>query len=543
MKAISILGCTGSIGTNTLAVIRAFPDRFRVVGLAAGNDAKGLAAQIATFRPKVVSVATAEIRSALAGLVDLSGIEVGIGEQGMTAVATTRDAELVVAAAVGAVGLVPTLAAIQAGKDVALANKETLVMAGEIMTREQKARGTRLLPIDSEHCALHQCLVSRDISSVSKLWLTASGGPFRTRPASTFSDITVEEALNHPTWRMGRKITIDSATLMNKALEIIEAHWLFGLPASRIDVVVHPQSVVHSMVEFKDGTVLAQLGRTDMRIPIQYALAYPEVWDTPLQPMDLGTAFSLGFEPPDHTRFKSLQLAQAALERGGTTPAAMNAANEVAVQAFLDGEIPFTGITEIVSEVVTNHVSTDATAIETVLRGGPGGARAGANRLLRPPSGLSQRPAAEEPESEDRGQGLHEEDPLRDGESPEEPGHDHAGQKERLHRERLLGGRGRRDPRQGPRRESRCRDPDWRRASPRPARARGCCGRSSVRGVSSTGTSRGPETRRAAALPRPPEHRRLRSRSTLLKDGRRWDELYLQLDSGVFPRMIGTPLT
>jgi len=282
-------------------------------------------------------------------------------------VATAREAGLVVAAAVGAVGLVPTFAAIQAGKDVALANKETLVVAGEIMTREQKARGTRLLPIDSEHCALHQCLVGRERGSVSKLWLTASGGPFRARPASTFTDITREEALNHPTWRMGKKITIDSATLMNKALEIIEARWLFDISEDRIDVVVHPQSVVHSLVEFKDGTVLAQLGRTDMRIPIQYALSYPEVWETTLEPMDLRTAFSLTFEPPDHARFKSLRLAHEALAKGGTTPAAMNAANEVAVQAFLNGEIPFTGITEIVSDVVTNHASTPAATIETVL--------------------------------------------------------------------------------------------------------------------------------------------------------------------------------
>jgi len=367
MKAISILGATGSIGTSTLAVIRAFPDRFRVVGLAAGHDAKGLAAQVEAFRPRVVSVATPEAKAALSSLVDVSGIEVGVGEEGMAAVATAKEAEIVVAAAVGAVGLVPTFAAIQAGKDVALANKETLVMAGEIMTREQKARGTRLLPIDSEHCALHQCLVGRDPGAVSKLWLTASGGPFRTRPAATFAAITREEALNHPTWRMGKKITIDSATLMNKALEIIEAHWLFDIPGERIDVVVHPQSVVHSMVEFKDGTVLAQLGRTDMRIPIQYALSYPEIWETPLEAMDLKAAFSLGFEPPDHARFPSLHLAQEALARGGTTPAAMNAANEVAVQAFLNGEIPFTGITEIVSDVVKNHASTPATAIETVL--------------------------------------------------------------------------------------------------------------------------------------------------------------------------------
>jgi len=367
MKAISILGCTGSIGTNTLAVIRAFPDRFRVVGLAAGNDAKGLAAQIEAFKPKVVSVANEGVLRALAALTDLEGIAAGVGEAGMTAVATAPEAELVVAAAVGAVGLVPTFAAIQAGKDVALANKETLVMAGDLMTREQKARGTRLLPIDSEHCALHQCLVSRDPGSVSKLWLTASGGPFRTRPASTFADITVDEALNHPTWRMGRKISIDSATLMNKALEIIEAHWLFEIPGERIDVVVHPQSVVHSMVEFRDGTVLAQLGRTDMRIPIQYALTFPEVWETPLEPMDLGAAFSLAFEPPDHARFKSLRLAKEALQRGGTAPAAMNAANEVAVQAFLDGEIPFTAITEIVGDVLRAHATRTADSIETVL--------------------------------------------------------------------------------------------------------------------------------------------------------------------------------
>ncbi len=367
MKAISILGSTGSIGTNTLAVIRAFPDRFRVTGLAAGNDAKGLAAQIAEHRPKVVSVATEAVLSTLEGLVDLSGIEVGIGESGITAVATAREADLVVAAAVGAVGLVPTLAAIRAGKDVALANKETLVMAGELMTREQRERGTKLLPIDSEHCALHQCLAGRDLASVAKLWLTASGGPFRTRAADTFAAITIEEALNHPTWRMGRKISIDSATLMNKALEVIEAHWLFGIDGDRIEVVVHPQSVVHSMVEFVDGTVLAQLGRTDMRIPIQYAMSYPEVVKTPLEPLDLANPFALSFEPPDHARFGALQLARHALARGGTTPAAMNAANEVAVQAFLDGLISFPGITEVVSEVVTNHRSSAATTLEDVL--------------------------------------------------------------------------------------------------------------------------------------------------------------------------------
>lgn len=367
MKAISILGSTGSIGRNTSAVVEAFKERFRVVGLSAGANVEELAAQIARHRPRMVSVASKEALLSLGRLVDLSGIKTGVGEEGMVAVATEDQASLVVAAAVGAIGLVPTLAAIQAGKDVALANKETLVMAGEIMTRERNSRGTRLLPIDSEHCALHQCLVGRDPGSVRKLWLTASGGPFRQREASTFANITVEEALNHPTWRMGRKITIDSATLMNKALEIIEAHWLFAVPGKRIDVVVHPQSVVHSMVEFVDGTLLAQLGRTDMRIPIQYALSYQEVWPSPHEPMDLSAALALHFEPPDHSRFGSLKLAHEALERGGTTAAAMNAANEVAVQSFLDGEIPFGAITEVVRDAVRTHARAEAAELGDVL--------------------------------------------------------------------------------------------------------------------------------------------------------------------------------
>ena len=367
MKSISILGSTGSIGESTLSVVRSFPDRFRVVGLAAGSNVSKLAAQIAEFRPAVVSVSTEAALDDLGRLVDLKSMRARCGEAGMIDVAAAKEADVIVAAVVGAVGLVPTLAAIQAGKDVALANKETLVIAGELMTKERKARGTRLLPIDSEHCALHQCLDGRKPASVRKLWLTASGGPFRTRDASTFGRITIDEALNHPTWRMGRKITIDSATLMNKALEIIEAHWLFDVPQDRIDVVVHPQSVVHSMVEFVDGTVLAQLGRTDMRIPIQYALSFPESWVTPLEPMDLAKAFQLTFEPPDHERFPSLRIAHRALEAGGTAPAAMNAANEVAVECFLDGRIPFAAITAVVDEVVTAHRVASADTLEAVL--------------------------------------------------------------------------------------------------------------------------------------------------------------------------------
>ena len=367
MKAISILGSTGSIGESTLAVVRGFPNRLRVVGLAGGHQVDRLAAQVAEFKPRVVSVATPEALEALSRLVDLSSVRAGHGEEAMVEVATAEGMEMVVAAAVGAIGLVPTFRAIQASKDVALANKEALVMAGDLMTREQRARGTRMLPIDSEHCALHQCLCARDRATVKKLWLTASGGPFRTRDRATFGTITIEEALNHPTWRMGRKITIDSATLMNKALEIIEAHWFFALPGAQIDVVVHPQSVVHSMVEFVDGTVLAQLGRTDMRIPIQYALSHPEVWTTPVEPMSLTSALSLTFEPPDHSRFPSLGLAHRALEQRGSTPAAMNAANEVAVQAFLDGEIPFPAITEVVGEIVEAHHSTALIEIGDVL--------------------------------------------------------------------------------------------------------------------------------------------------------------------------------
>src|SRR5262245_40140402 len=279
MRLLSILGSTGSVGTNVLRVVDAFSDRLRVVGLAGGANVERLAEQVARHRPRRVSVARPESREALAGLVDLSGVQVGVGEEGMVAVATEESASMVVASAVGAIGLVPTYRAVEAGKDVALANKETLVMAGELMVAQSRARGGRLLPIDSEHCALHQCLDGRRAEDVRRLVLTASGGPFRTRPRETFASVTPQEALRHPTWNMGRKITIDSATLMNKGLEVIEARWLFGVPAEKVEVLIHPQSVVHSMVEFVDGTVLAQLGVTDMRLPIQYALSYPERWE------------------------------------------------------------------------------------------------------------------------------------------------------------------------------------------------------------------------------------------------------------------------
>jgi 1-deoxy-D-xylulose-5-phosphate reductoisomerase len=367
MKGLSILGSTGSVGTNVLRIVDAFPGRFEVVGLAGGSNVERLAEQVARHRPKAVSVATTAARDALARKVDLSGARVGVGEEGMIGVATHEGAALVVAAAVGAVGLVPTYRALEAGKDVALANKETLVMAGELMLAESRAKGGRLLPIDSEHCALHQCLAARRPEEVRRLVLTASGGPFRTRPRDTFDRITADEALNHPTWNMGRKITIDSATLMNKGLEVIEARWLFGIPEDRVDVLVHPQSVVHSMVEFMDGTVLAQLGVTDMRLPIQYALSYPEVWEAAIPGMDFTRRLQLDFDVPDHERFPCLGLARRALRAGGTAPAVLNAANEEAVAAFLDGRIGFTAIPESIREVLEGHPPAPVGGLDDVL--------------------------------------------------------------------------------------------------------------------------------------------------------------------------------
>jgi 1-deoxy-D-xylulose-5-phosphate reductoisomerase len=272
-----------------------------------------------------------------------------------------------VASAVGAVGLVPTYRALQAGKDVALANKETLVMAGELMVAQARARGGKLLPIDSEHCALHQCLDGRRADEVRRLVLTASGGPFRTRARDSFDRVTPAEALAHPTWSMGRKITIDSATLMNKGLEVIEARWLFGVSGERIEVLIHPQSVVHSMVEFVDGTVLAQLGVTDMRLPIQYALSYPERWEAAIAGIDFSRGLRLEFEAPDHERFPCLGLAYRALEGGGSLPAVLNAANEEAVAAFLDGRIGFPAIPEAIREVMDDHPPRTVATLDDVL--------------------------------------------------------------------------------------------------------------------------------------------------------------------------------
>jgi 1-deoxy-D-xylulose-5-phosphate reductoisomerase len=367
MKGLSILGSTGSVGANTLRVVEAFPGRFLVVGLAAGGNVERLGEQIARHRPRVVSVATPEAHLALSRVVDLSGVSVGVAQEGMVAVATHPETRLVVASAVGAVGLVPTYRALEAGKDVALANKETLVMAGELMLAASKAHGGRLLPIDSEHCALHQCLEGRRPEDVRRLVLTASGGPFRVRDKDSFDRVTPAEALKHPTWSMGRKISVDSATLMNKGLEVIEARWLFGIPAERVDVLVHPQSIVHSMVEFVDGTILAQLGVTDMRIPIQYALSYPERWESFIPGMDFTRGMRLDFDVPDHERFPCLGLGYKALAGGGSLPAVLNAANEEAVTAFLEGRVPFPAIPDSILEVMEAHPPRLIRGLEDVL--------------------------------------------------------------------------------------------------------------------------------------------------------------------------------
>jgi 1-deoxy-D-xylulose-5-phosphate reductoisomerase len=366
MKGLAILGSTGSIGTNVLRIVDAFPDRFRVIGLAAGRNVEVLAEQVARHRPQMVSVADPESLERLRRLVDLGDTRARVGLDGMVDVATSADAGMVVAAAVGAVGLVPTYRALEAGKDVALANKETLVMAGELMLARAAETGARLLPIDSEHCALHQCLDGRGPDEVRRLLLTASGGPFRNRPRETFGRITRQEALAHPTWKMGPKITIDSATMMNKGLEVIEARWLFDLPPERIEVVIHPQSIIHSMVEFVDGTVLAQVSVTDMRVPIQYALSYPERWPAAIGGMDFAKAMRLDLEPPDQAKFPCLGLAYRALELGGTAAATLNAANEEAVAAFLDDQVPFAVIPQTIQEVLEADAHPAARTLEDV---------------------------------------------------------------------------------------------------------------------------------------------------------------------------------
>ncbi len=354
MKNVVLLGSTGSIGTSTLKVAEDLPDRIRLVGLAAGNNAQRLFEQAQKFKPEAVSISDpAKARELQTGLG--THPRVFTGDDGLLQLATLPSADIVLIAIVGTAGLQPALAAIRAGKDIAVASKEILVMAGEIVMQEARRQGVRVLPVDSEHAAIFQCLEGKAPASVRRLWLTASGGPFRRTPKEEFPAITVERALKHPSWVMGNKITIDSATLFNKGLEMIEARWLFDVEMSRVGVVVHPQSVIHSMVEFVDGSLLAQLSTPDMCLPIQYALTYPERVSSERVQTDFTQIGTLTFEAPDPERFPALNLARRAGETGGTLPAVLNAANEVAVEAFCQRRIRFPGISETVARVMDRH--------------------------------------------------------------------------------------------------------------------------------------------------------------------------------------------
>src|SRR6266446_387671 len=370
-RGVAIIGSTGSIGRNTLRVIESLGSaQFRVVALGAGHNVAALADQIAAHLPELVSVDSEEAAHDLRARLferDIDLPRIIVGEAGLVEVATHDQADCVVSGTVGAVGFVPTLRALEAGKRVALANKETLVMAGELMTLAAEKSGAELLPVDSEHNALHQCLRGEKRSEVRRIILTASGGPFRTRDKASIQNATVAEAMRHPTWNMGSKITIDSATLMNKGLEVIEARWLFGFGVDEISIVVHPESVIHSMIELIDGSVIAQMGLTDMLHAIQYALTYPERCTSELPPLDLAKLSSLRFEAPDEERFPCISLDYRAMKTGGTLPAAMNAANEEAVQAFIDERISLLDIPQIIERVMNHHRTCAVKDLDTVL--------------------------------------------------------------------------------------------------------------------------------------------------------------------------------
>jgi 1-deoxy-D-xylulose-5-phosphate reductoisomerase len=367
MKRVAIVGSTGSIGQSALAVAEAHPDRLRVVALAAGENVQKLVEQVARHKPDTVAMATpAALTEAQAALRQRAAPIPSValpGREGLIAVATHSEADVVLFASSGTAGLDAVLAAIDAGKTIALANKEILVMAGSVVTDRARRRGVSVLPVDSEHNAIHQCVHGRATQEIRRLILTASGGPFRSFSTARLHDVTPDDALRHPTWRMGPKITIDSATLMNKGLEVIEAHWLFGVAAGQIDVVVHPQSIVHSMVELVDGSIIAQLGVTDMRLPIQYAFSYPDRWTAPLPPLDLTRCGRLEFEPPDTARFPCLALAFRALDGDSGLPIVLNAANEVAVGAFLESRLGFTSIPEVIRQSMDGYERNGVTKI------------------------------------------------------------------------------------------------------------------------------------------------------------------------------------
>jgi len=370
MKRLTLIGSTGSIGRNTLRVVEHLSHRFQIFALAANSAARQLAEQAAEFHPAVVAIGDAgrvdEFQQRCREL-KVSIPEIVTGESGLRKITSAADVDIVVSAAVGAAGIQPTYTAVASGKTVALANKEAMVIAGELLRKTAASTGARIIPVDSEHSALDQCLRSGQRAEVRRLILTASGGPFRDTPHDRFSSITPEEALKHPTWKMGKRITVDSATLMNKGLEVIEARWLFDIPAEKIDIMVHPQSVMHSMVEFVDGSVVGQLGTADMRQPIQYALTYPERLSSPVPPLDWNLASRLDFMQPDRRKFPCISLAYRAIEAGGTAPAVLNAADEIAVEAFLNRKISFSDIPKLIAGTLEAHKPNKADRLETII--------------------------------------------------------------------------------------------------------------------------------------------------------------------------------
>jgi len=382
VKRVAILGSTGSIGVQALDVVARFPGRFQVVGLAAGWNASRLLEQIRAFRPRFVSVADEAAARALRAEAP-AGVEVLSGDAGAVAIASHADVDFVLAAISGGAGLLSTAAAIDAGKPVGLANKESLVLAGEVLTARAAAKSVPILPVDSEHSAIYQSLCGHNRSEVRRLLLTASGGPLRTVPSEELAAVRPERALKHPNWSMGAKITIDSATLMNKGLEVIEARWLFGVPPSRIDIIVHPESIVHSMVEYIDGSMVAQLGISDMRGPISYAMAHPERLPLDLAPLDLTRLGKLTFEKPDPARFPAFTLAYRALELGGTAPAVLSGADEGAVAAFLAGRCRFTDIAELCAYALEAHVVEPLRSVEQALAASDWGRAAVERRVAR----------------------------------------------------------------------------------------------------------------------------------------------------------------
>jgi 1-deoxy-D-xylulose-5-phosphate reductoisomerase len=379
-KRVVVLGATGSIGDSALKVARDIPERMEIVGLAANSNAEKLAAAANEVRPESVCLVDRNKIDTLRKALDYDP-RIFVGEEGLREIACLTDAEMLLVAIVGTGGLRPALAAIEAGKDLAVASKEILVMAGEIVMREARENHVHVLPVDSEHNAIFQCLDGRP-SEVRRIILTASGGPFRETPASEFVDLTPEEALKHPTWNMGPKITIDSATLFNKGLEMIEAHWLFGIEMKRVEVVIHPQSIVHSMVEFADGSTIAQLSYSDMCFPIQYAVTWPDRVPNTLPPLDFSKLSKLEFFPPRYDEFPALKLARRAGETGGTLPAVMNAANEVAVGAFLDRQLRFPQIWQVVEQVMDRHTPVAHPDLNAILQADQW-ARAGAAKTLK----------------------------------------------------------------------------------------------------------------------------------------------------------------